>query len=98
MPILLTQFLFCVDDSTDFVNKEIGDVLVSVNAEFRAEDIIAEDNAVHQDSAGSLELSESQSQPFDPFEPPTQPGEHAAAQVEADRQRQAKKVERARQR
>ena len=36
-------FLFCADDSTDVVNKEIGDVLVSVNTEFRAEDIIAED-------------------------------------------------------
>ena len=91
-------YLFCADDSTDVVNKEIGDVLISVNAEFIAEHIIDEDNAVHQDSAGSLELSESQSQPFDPLEPPTQPGEHAAAQVEADKQKQAEKVERARQR
>ena len=45
-------------------------------------------------SAGSLELSETQSQPFDPLEPVTQP-EDVPAQLAAEKQRKIRKIQRA---
>ena len=98
-------FMFCVDDAAGLAgkqglaDKQIGEVLASVNAEFRSEGSAGGDNAVSHDSVDSLDLSETQSPPpFDPNEPVTQPGEMANAQLEAERVKQAGKLQRARER
>ena len=81
-----------VDDGCPL--ETISNVIASVEKEFGTK---SDDGGQSDDtdlSAGSLELSETQSQPFDPLEPVTQP-EDVPAQLAAEKERKKRKVQRA---